>query len=116
MLRFGDGSIGVHSTIMTSKPRHDSAQVDGTEGRIFIDPLELDSDHITMETHEGRQVIPVQPLVQPLFDQPMIEDFARAVTEGRPPCCDAETGYRVQAVTDAATASATSGCRVTLDL
>ena len=47
-------SSGLHSTIMTSKPGHDSAQVDGTEGRIFIDPLELDSDHITMETHEGR--------------------------------------------------------------
>ena len=116
LLRFADGTIGVHSTIMTSKPRHDSAQVDGTEGRIFIDPLELDSDHIAVETPEGRQVIPVQPLVRPFFDQPMIEDFARAVTEDRPPRCDSETGYRVQAVADAARESVTSGRRVTLDL
>ena len=72
----------MYSTIMTSKPGHDSAQVDGTEGRIFIDPLELDSDHITMETHEGRQIIPVPLLARPLFDQPRIEDFARRCHRG----------------------------------
>ncbi|MEE2657760.1 MAG: Gfo/Idh/MocA family oxidoreductase [Candidatus Latescibacterota bacterium] len=116
LLRFADGTIGVHSTIMTSRPRRDFVQVDGTEGRIFIDPMEFDSDQIEIETPEGRQVIPVQPLERPFFDQPMIEDFARAAAEGREPQCDGETGYVVQAVADAARESAASGQRITLDL
>ncbi len=116
LLRFADGTIGVHSTIMTSRPRHDYAQIDGTEGRIIIDPLECDVDQIEIETPEGREVVSVRPLVRPYFDQPMIEDFARAAKDGRPPVCDAETGYRVQSVADAARESATSGRRITLDL
>ena len=116
LLRFADGTIGLHSTIMTSNPRRDVAQVDGTDGRIFIDPLEFDSDHIEIETPEGHQRIPVQPLESPFFDQPMIEDFARAAVAGRAPKCDGETGYLVQAVADAAKESAASGRRVQLSL
>ena len=36
----------------------------------------------------------------------MLDDFAAAVREGREPVCDALTGFVVQAVVDAAFASA----------
>jgi len=111
LLRFADGKIGVHSTILTSKPRRDSAQVDGSEGRIIIESLEFDVDHIELETSEGRQAIPVTPLQRPYFDQPMIEDLAVAATEGREPVCDGVSGYIVQAVADAARDSSQSGQR-----
>ena len=116
LLRFADGTIGTHSTTWTSRPRRESAQIDGTEGRIFIDPLESYSEYIEIATRDGRQAVPVEPLEKQFFDQPMIEDFARAATAGHPPHCDAETAYRVQAVADAMRESATSGRRIILDL
>ena len=116
LLRFADGTIGVHSTIMTSRPRRESAQIDGTDGRIFIDPLDCDSEYVEIETPDGRQAVPVEPLERQRFDQPMIEDFARAAIAGRLPHCDADTGYLVQAVADATRESAASGRRITLDL
>lgn len=115
LLRFADGTIGVHSTILTSKPRRDLAQVDGAEGRIVIDGLEFGGDAIEVETEAGRQAVPVTPLPAPYFDLPMLEEFAAAARAGREPVCDGVTGYRVQAVADAARASSASGRRVLVE-
>ena len=109
LLKFPDGKIGLHSTILTSKPRHDFAQIDGTEGRISIDPLEFHVDHIRLETSEGCEDIAVTPLESPYFDLPMIDDFAAAVQEDREPVCDAVTGYWTQATVDAAFESGREG-------
>ena len=106
LVKFADGKIGMHSTILTSKPRRDMAQIDGTDGRILIDSLEFSSDQIRLETSDGVEDIAVVPLKQPHFDLPMIDDFVAAVSDNRQPVCDAETGYWVQAVCDAAFRSA----------
>ena len=106
LVKFADGKIGMHSTILTSKPRRDMAQIDGTEGRILIDSLEFSSDQIRLETSDGVEDIAVAPLEQPYFDLPMIDDFVVAISDNRQPVCDAETGYWVQAVCDAAFHSA----------
>ena len=115
LLRFADGTIGVHSTILTSKPRRDTAQVDGTDGRIVIDGLEFGGDSIEVETEAGREKVPVTPLQAPYFDQPMLEDLAAAAQAGREPVCDDVMGYRVQAVVDAARESSDSGQRVAVE-
>ena len=115
LLRFADGTAGVHSTILTSNPRRDFAQVDGVDGRIVIDGLEYGGGAIEVETASGRESVPVEPLQAPYFDQPMIEDFVNAAREGREPVCDGVTGYRVQAVADAARESSASGARVTVE-
>ena len=39
----------MHSTILTSPPRHDFVQIDGTNGRIIIENLEYFSDSIVVE-------------------------------------------------------------------
>lgn len=116
LLRFADGTIGVHSTILTSKPRRDTAQVDGTEGRIVIDGLEFGGESIEVDTEAGREQVPVTPLEAPYFDQPMLEDLAAAAREGREPVCDGVTGYRVQAVADAAVESSNGGQRVAVEV
>ena len=116
LLRFADGTIGVHSTILTSKPRRDTAQVDGTEGRIVIDGLEFGGESIEVDTEAGRKQVPVTPLEAPYFDQPMLEDLAAAAREGREPVCDGVTGYRVQAVADAAVESSNGGQRVAVEV
>ena len=106
LLKFVDGTIGVHSTLLCSKPRRDIAHIDGTEGRIMIDSLEFSADGLKVETAQGVEEIPVEPLQAPYFDRPMLEDFAAAARSGRAPICDGLTGFKVQAVVDAAFASA----------
>lgn len=115
LLKFADGKIGVHSTILTSPPRHDLAQIDGTQGRILMDPLEFHAAQIYLETTAGVEEIGVVPLESPYFDLPMIDDFALAVRQGREPVCDALTGYWTQAVVDAARRSAREGRRVEVE-
>ena len=106
LLKFADGTIGVHSTILCSNPRRDMAHIDGTEGRIMIDALEFGSDNLRVETAEGIEEVAIEPLANPYFDRPMIDDFVRAVRENREPVCDGGTGFVVQAVVDAAFAAA----------
>ena len=45
----------------------------------------------------------------------MIEDFAAAAERGEKPVCDAESGFWVQAVADAARASSSSGVAVAVE-
>ena len=115
LIRFDDGTFGVHSTILTSPPRHDSAQIDGTEGRILMDPLEFGVDHILLEKPREAERIPVGPLAAPYFDQPMIEDFVRAIGEDREPACDGQAGLVTQAVVDAAYRSGREGRAVAVE-
>jgi UDP-N-acetylglucosamine 3-dehydrogenase len=106
LLKFSDGTIGIHSTVLCSDPRRDMAHIDGTEGRIMIDSLEFFCDSLRLETAAGVEVVTVEPLQDPYMDRPMIEDFVRAVRDDRQPLCDGGTGFVVQAVVDAAFASA----------
>lgn len=113
LLRFDNGLVGVHSTIMTSPPRRDAVQIDGTSGRIIIESLESGSNEIKLERADANQVetIHVTPLGARVFDLPMIDDFVQSITEGghRVPICDGESGYYVSAVVDAAFESARTG-------
>jgi len=106
LLKFSDGTIGIHSTVLCSDPRRDMAHIDGTEGRIMIDSLEFFCDSLRLETAAGVEVVTVEPLQDPYMDRPMIEDFVSAVRDDRQPLCDGGTGFVVQAVVDAAFASA----------
>ena len=102
LIRCDDGMIAVHSTIGTSPPRHDFAQIDGTKGRILVDPLEFGTEFIDLEVPEGSIRVTVDPLADPYYDLPMIDDFVKAVRQDREPVCDGPSGYWTQAVVDAA--------------
>jgi len=109
LLRFADGKIGLHSTILTSPPRRDAAQIDGTEGRILIDSLEFSGALLRLENAAGIEEVAVTPLESPYFDLPMIDDFVGAVRQNREPVCDGFAGYWTKAVVDAAFRSAAEG-------
>ena len=113
LLRFDNGLVGVHSTIMTSPPRRDAVQIDGTEGRIIIESLESGSSEIKLESADSGKVetISVTPLGARVFDLPMVDDFVKSIAEGgyRQPICDGVSGYYVSAVVDAAFQSARTG-------
>ena len=72
----------------------------------MIDSLEFGASSLRLETAQGLEEIPVEPLQAHYFDRPMLEDFATAARSGRAPICDGLTGFKVQAVVDAAFASA----------
>ena len=111
VVRFKSGMIGMHSTILTSPPRHDYVQIDGTKGRIIVDNLEFFNTSITVEkpsTKSGpngqlvdRTVVTV-PTLDLYGDQPLVDDWARAALDGRSPECDGEVGFATQAVMEAA--------------
>jgi len=88
------------------------AQIEGTEGRILIDPLEFHVGAIAIEGADGSEQHAVTPLQGPYFDLPMIDDLVAAVGEDREPACDAATGFTVQAVADAARRQGAGGVKV----
>ena len=67
------------------------AQVDRTEGRILIDPLEFHVGAIAIEGADGSEQHAVTT-EGPCFDLPRI-DLAAAGSEDREPACDAATGF-----------------------
>lgn len=109
ILQFANGIVGLHSTLLCSRPRRDMVQIDGTEGRIMIDALEFGKSTINLEDEKGIEEVYVDPLKAPYFDLPMIDDFVKSASDGKTPTCDAITGFRVQAVVDAAFESNETG-------
>jgi len=102
VLRFASGALGVHSTTLTSPPRYDFVQVDGTEGKLLLDPMEHWADHLRLIRNSGEERIPVQPVTAAFQDLAMLEDFVAAVRAHRDPICGAEAGLRTQELIDAA--------------
>lgn len=105
-LRFASGALGVHSTTLTSPPRYDFIEVDGTEGKLLLDPMEHWADHLRLIRPEGEVRIPVQPVTSELQDLAMLEDFVRAVRDEREPECHGAAGFQTQALIAAAFESA----------
>lgn len=105
-LRFTSGALGVHSTTLTSPPRYDVIEVDGTEGKLLLDPMEHWADHLRLIRPEGEERILVEPVSAEFQDLAMLEDFVRAVWEEREPECHGEAGLQTQALIAAAYESA----------
>lgn len=102
LLRFESGALGVHSTTLTSPPRYDFVEVDGTAGKLILDPMEHWADSVRWIKPEGEERISVEPVSAAFQDLAMVEDFVHAVREGREPVCGAEPAIRTQEVIAAA--------------
>ena len=105
-LRFASGALGVHSTTLTSPPRYDLVEVDGTGGKLVLDPLEHWSDSVRWIRPNGEERVPVEPVTSEFQDLAMLDDFVHAVREGREPECSGEAGLRTQELIEAAYHSA----------
>jgi predicted dehydrogenase len=114
LLRFRSGALGVHSTTLTSPPRYDFVEVDGTGGKLILDPMEHWADHVRWIRPDGEERIPVQPVSAAFQDLAMIEDFVAAVREGRDPVCGAAPALHTQEVIAAAYESARTRAAVPL--
>ena len=109
LLRFESGALGVHSTVWTSPPRHDYVEVDGTQGKLILDPMECWADEVLIRRPEGDEIVKVSPLTGSTGDLPMLEDFVAAVRAGREPICGGWAGLHTQEVIAAAYESSRIG-------
>jgi predicted dehydrogenase len=114
VLRFASGALGVHSTTLNSPPRYDFVQVDGTQGKLLLDPMEHWADHLRLIRDAGEERIAVEPVTAAFQDLAMIEDFVAAVRDGREPTCSAEAGLRTQELIEAALRASRERCTVLL--
>jgi predicted dehydrogenase len=94
LIRFERGTQAVLSVTHAAREPQDTLEVFGSEGSVRADVL--NEGRLRVRTSAGERVESHPP--HPNLHQPLIEDFARSVVEGRPPAVDGRTGQRVSEI------------------
>jgi predicted dehydrogenase len=109
LIRFEDGPHAVLSVTHAAREPQDTLDIFGSLGSIHVDVL--NEGRLKIKTAGGERVEHHPPHQN--LHQPLIEDFARAVIEGRAPLVDGRVGLKVAKVieeiySDAETSAETS--------
>jgi len=96
VLRFESGALGVLSISNAVREPADTLDVYGTRGSVHV-PV-LNRGRMRVWTQQGERTEEHPPHEN--IHQPLIEDFTRAVLEGRDPEVRGEVGLEVQKVLD----------------
>lgn len=94
LLKFERGTQGVISVTHAAREPQDTLEVFGSEGSVRVEVL--NEGRLRIRTKEGERVESHPPHAN--LHQPLIEDFARAAREGRPPRVDGRVGQRVSEI------------------
>jgi predicted dehydrogenase len=94
LLQFERGPQAVLSVTHAAREPQDTLEVFGSEGSVRVDVL--NDGGLRIRTSAGERVESHTPHAN--LHQPLIEDFARAVVEGRPPRVDGRAGQRVSEI------------------
>ncbi|HEX7318494.1 MAG TPA: Gfo/Idh/MocA family oxidoreductase [Pyrinomonadaceae bacterium] len=94
LLRFGRDTQGVVTVTHAAREPRDTVEIFGSEGSIRLDVL--NEGRLRVRTKDGERIESHPPHAN--LHQPLVEDFARAVIEGRPPRVDGRTGQKVSEV------------------
>jgi predicted dehydrogenase len=94
VLKFERGTQAVLSVTHAAREPQDTLEIFGGEGSIRIDVL--NEGLLRVRTKDGERVESHPPHAN--LHQPLIDDFARAVVEGRPPRVDGHVGQKVSEV------------------
>jgi predicted dehydrogenase len=94
LLQFERGTQGVISVTHAARDPHDTLEVFGSEGSVRVDALNKGS--LCVGSKEGFSTQSHPPHAN--LHQPLIEDFADAVVEGRPPRVDGRVGQKVSEI------------------
>jgi predicted dehydrogenase len=94
LLLFARGTQAVLSVTHAAREAQDTLEVFGSEGSIRVDVL--NEGRLRVRTHDGERFESHPPHSN--LHQPLIDDFARAVVEGRTPRVDGRTGQRVSEI------------------
>jgi predicted dehydrogenase len=94
LLQFENGTQGVISVTHAAREPQDTLEVFGSEGSIRVDVV--NEGRLRVRTKEGERFESHPPHAN--LHQPLVEDFARAVLQGRPPRVDGRTGQKVSEI------------------
>lgn len=107
LVRFDGGAHGLHCSNGGCRTGCDRLDCFGTEGRITVESLSGNSVILSLgnrpETHIVRAVAKHETHI------PVLQDFAEALRQGRPPACSGEEAMKTTQVMDAAYLSARVG-------
>ena len=94
VFRFEGGAQAVLTVTHAAREAQDTLEVFGSEGTVRADVL--NEGRLRVRTAAGERFESHPPHRN--FHQPLIEDFARAVVEGRPPRVDGHAGQKVSEI------------------
>jgi predicted dehydrogenase len=94
IFQFEGRTQAVLTVTHAAREPQDTLEIFGSEGSVRADVL--NEGRLRIRTAEGERVESHPPHMN--FHQPLIEDFARAVVEGRPPRVDGQDGQTVSGV------------------
>jgi predicted dehydrogenase len=94
LLQFERGTQGVISVTHAARDPQDTLEVFGSEGSVRVDGL--NKGRLCVGSKEGFSTQSHPP--HPNLHQPLVEDFADAVVEGRPPRVDGRVGQKVSEI------------------
>jgi predicted dehydrogenase len=94
ILQFERGTQGVISVTHAAREPQDTLEIFGSEGSLRIDVL--NEGRLCVRTKDGASLERHPP--HPNLHQPLIDDFTRAVIEGRSPRVDGRVGQKVSEI------------------
>lgn len=94
LLRFEQGTQAVLSVTHAAREPQDTLEIFGSEGSVHVEVL--NEGLLRVRTKDGERVESHPPHAN--LHQPLIEDFARAINEGRLPRVDGQVGQKVSEI------------------
>jgi predicted dehydrogenase len=94
LLQFERGTQGVISVTHAARDPQDTLEIFGSEGSVRVDVL--NEGRLCVSTEDGHSLQSHPPHAN--LHQPLVEDFASAVVEGRPPRVDGRVGQKVSEI------------------
>ena len=94
LLQFARGTQGVITVTHAAREPQDTLEIFGSEGSVRVDVL--NEGRLCVSAQEGHSLERHPPHAN--LHQPLIDDFTRAVIEGRPPRVDGHAGQKVSEV------------------
>lgn len=94
LIQFERGMQAVLSVTHAASEPQDTLEIFGSEGSVRVDVL--NEGGLRVRSKDGERVESYPPHAN--LHQPLIDDFTRAVIEGRPPRVDGQTGQKVSEI------------------
>jgi len=94
LIQFGRGTQAVLTVTHAAREPQDTLEIFGSEGSVRVEVL--NEGRLRVRSKNGERVESHPPHAN--LHQPLIDDFTRAVVEGRPPRVDGHTGQKVSEI------------------
>ncbi|MBT3289971.1 MAG: Gfo/Idh/MocA family oxidoreductase [Victivallales bacterium] len=109
ILSFANGAIFSLQVVFNPTVRHHELEFYGRTGSIYLENWPPRGNGPVLLRRAGGQPESIDVKTDPNYHKPMVEDFIRAVRDGREPVCSLASAVKTELITDAIFRSADSG-------